>query len=208
MKPKTYLSVATALWFTLSSPAAILYVNLNNPTPGFPYTNWSTAAISIQAAVDAASANDLILVTNGVYQAGARAVYGMTNRVAVTQPVTVRSVNGPSVTIIKGYQVPGTTNGTAAVRCAYLTNGAVLAGFTLTNGATHTSGDTYKQQSGGGVWCEPLNATVSNCVLVGNSAYYGGGAYGGTLDNCMLTDRKSTRLNSSHLGISYAVFCL
>src|ERR1035441_508535 len=24
----------------------------------------------------------------------------------------------------------------------------------------------------------------------------------------MLTDRKSTRLNSSHLGISYAVFCL
>src|SRR5258705_8209625 len=26
--------------------------------------------------------------------------------------------------------------------------------------------------------------------------------------NCVNTDRKSTRLNSSHLGISYAVFCL
>src|ERR1035438_5464849 len=25
---------------------------------------------------------------------------------------------------------------------------------------------------------------------------------------CEFTDRKSTRLNSSHLGISYAVFCL
>src|SRR5258705_9259396 len=25
---------------------------------------------------------------------------------------------------------------------------------------------------------------------------------------CHFTDRKSTRLNSSHLGISYAVFCL
>src|SRR5437899_7571647 len=25
---------------------------------------------------------------------------------------------------------------------------------------------------------------------------------------CCATDRKSTRLNSSHLGISYAVFCL
>src|ERR1035441_1901270 len=25
---------------------------------------------------------------------------------------------------------------------------------------------------------------------------------------CLSTDRKSTRLNSSHLGISYAVFCL
>src|SRR5437899_9538493 len=28
------------------------------------------------------------------------------------------------------------------------------------------------------------------------------------LDLELLTDRKSTRLNSSHLGISYAVFCL
>src|ERR1035438_10606780 len=30
-----------------------------------------------------------------------------------------------------------------------------------------------------------------------------------TVDECMaIIDRKSTRLNSSHLGISYAVFCL
>src|ERR1039458_5246036 len=32
------------------------------------------------------------------------------------------------------------------------------------------------------------------------------GAWGGGL--CFDADRKSTRLNSSHLGISYAVFCL
>src|SRR5262245_64447502 len=30
----------------------------------------------------------------------------------------------------------------------------------------------------------------------------------GARDGDKLTDRKSTRLNSSHLGISYAVFCL
>src|SRR5437899_12809004 len=30
----------------------------------------------------------------------------------------------------------------------------------------------------------------------------------GSGDNKPLLDRKSTRLNSSHLGISYAVFCL
>src|SRR3712207_7469947 len=30
----------------------------------------------------------------------------------------------------------------------------------------------------------------------------------GQFDECELTDRKSTRLNSSHANISYAVFCL
>src|SRR5258705_1007836 len=31
---------------------------------------------------------------------------------------------------------------------------------------------------------------------------------GGAIDRDRDSDRKSTRLNSSHLGISYAVFCL
>src|SRR5437899_5861581 len=34
------------------------------------------------------------------------------------------------------------------------------------------------------------------------------GAFHITLDDGTIADRKSTRLNSSHLGISYAVFCL
>src|ERR1039458_10570830 len=35
-----------------------------------------------------------------------------------------------------------------------------------------------------------------------------GQTYGTSLLWVLLLDRKSTRLNSSHLGISYAVFCL
>src|SRR5437899_6116291 len=35
-----------------------------------------------------------------------------------------------------------------------------------------------------------------------------GGKIGPTLARLAKRDRKSTRLNSSHLGISYAVFCL
>src|SRR5258707_477556 len=171
------------LMIGLRSFAVARYVNINNPAPVSPFTTWGTAATNIQTAIDAASAGDLILVTNGVYQTGGRtAGFSLTsNRVAVTKALTVQSVNGPSVTIIQGKQVAGTTNGAGAVRCAYLTNNSVLSGFTLTGGATQ-SGD-----NGGGAWCAANSAIISNCTVTGNAAdNSGGGAYSGTLYSCGL----------------------
>ncbi len=174
---------AAAVWLALvgtSALATVRYVDVNNAAPAPPYTTWASAARTIQQAIDVALAGDEIVVTNGVYQTGGRAVDGaMTNRVAVTKPLTVRSVNGPGVTVIAGQQVSATVAGDSAVRCVYLTNGAALTGFTLTNGVA---------DYGGGVWCASASAVVSNCVLSGNSATYnGGGANGGTLYNCTLS---------------------
>jgi parallel beta-helix repeat protein len=187
------LCAASGAW------AATNYVNINNRTPSAPYTNWSTAATNIQIAVDAASPGNVILVADGVYQTGGRFVNGaisilaISNRVAVTKPLTLLSVNGPGRTVILGRQVPETfydsgANGNGATRCVYLTNGAVLSGFTLINGATQTSFGDALLSSGGGVWCQSSNVVVTNCVIMGNTAYYsGGGAYSGTLNNCILS---------------------
>ena len=172
------LSVLAAACSTTS--ATTRYVDLNCPTPTPPYTNWSTAATTIQDAVDAVKGADLILVTNGVYASGGRSVLGMSNRVAVIGTgITLQSVNGPEQTMIQGCQVPGTTDGPGAVRCAYLDGKVVLSGFTLTNGATLASGDEYNLQSGGGIRAGSQSVVVTNCVMTGNSAsWYGGGVYG------------------------------
>lgn len=189
---------------TLSLPAATLHVDVNSPNPAPPYADWSTAATTIQHAIEAATDGDLILVTNGVYQTGGQVVneLGLTNRVAITKPVTVQSVNGPAATFIVGYQVPGTTNGDEAVRCIYLTNNAALSGFTLTQGATRASGDGLTEQCGGGIYSESTNCIITNCVISGNAANNaGGGASGGTFLNCSITGNVA---NGNGGGLSAA----
>jgi hypothetical protein len=195
MKTHTILVGIALANLVLNTPASGVsrYVDVNSANPTPPYTNWATAATNIQDAVDVAVAGDQVLVTNGVYQTGGRAIYGtMTNRVAVDNPIAIRSVNGPAFTTIQGYQVPGTTNGDGAIRCVYLAFGASLSGFALSQGATRSAGDQVNEQDGGGVWCASASAVVSNCVITGNAALsFGGGAYSGTLINCILTGNSA-----------------
>ncbi len=184
MKYLNYFTTCCARCFTAvlllagigNASPAVLYVDVNSLSPTPPFTNWTTAATIIQDAVDAAAAGDEIVVTNGVYAVGDRAVNGQTNRVVIDKSLTLRSANGPQFTVIDG----GQSN-----RCVYLTNGASLEGLTLTKGRA--------VNGGGGVFCLSTNALVSNCVISGNDsgwpayAGYGGGACFCTLNNCMLT---------------------
>ena len=97
----------------------MLYVSTRSATPVSPYTDWTTAAHTIQDAVDAAEEGQGVLVTNGVYAVGGRNA----GRVVVDKAITVLSVGGPKTTVIQGG--PG-------LRALYLGTNACLNGFTLT----------------------------------------------------------------------------
>ncbi len=192
----TYPNGISATTVIQVSIPKVLYVALSNQHPVAPYDTWAKAATTIQDAVDAATSGALILVTNGpgplyyqtngvsVYQTGGRVIRdSLMNRVAIDKPITVESVNGPSVTVIKG--VPAFNS--SAVRGVYMTNGAALIGFTITGGGTLSGGDITNDDSGGGIWCESSDAIISNCIICGNVASRNGSAtYGGTYYSCTL----------------------
>lgn len=177
----------------LSPAATTLHVDINNAAPQSPYTDWSTAATNIQDAIEVAAAGDTILVTNGIYASGGKVMGNLTNRVVLDKALTVQSVNGSGVTIIQGAYDPTSTNGLAAVRCVWMTNNAVLSGFTLYGGATAAFASPQdNSMKGGGVWASSTSATVDHCLVVSNCASYaGGGAYQATLINCKVATNCS-----------------
>jgi predicted outer membrane repeat protein len=157
-----------------------------------PYTNWATAATTIQVAVDFASAGELILVGDGIYNSGTTLTPGGTtsNRVVVNKAVIVQSANGPANCVVVGHKI----NNSYAVRCAYVGNSAQLIGLTLSNGFA-PSWPTLVESSGAGVFIAPP-AVVSNCIITCcESRGKGGGAClngGGLLTHCTLTTNTST----------------
>ncbi len=173
-------SVTSAVATLTLSTSTLTYVWTNSPNPTPPYTDWSTAAHSIQDAINAVGAGSEIVVTNGVYGGG----------ISVGKPVALVSVNGPQFTVVNG--------GGALLSCVTLTDGSSLTGFTLTGGYGYY---------GGGISCSTTNAFVTNCVLVNNRAQQtGGGAYGGTLCNCTLTGNIATN-GSGGAGSSTLINC-
>ena len=152
------------------------FVNPNNPSPAFPYSSWVNAATNIQDAINAAVAGNTVLVTNGVYGVGTTPDdQAYDNRVLINKAITVRSVNGPSFTTIIGG---------SSIRCVWMTNGALLAGFTLTNGNVTSFG--------GGVYAASSQVVISNCWITGSRGINAGGVYRGTLYDCTLTNNYAT----------------
>jgi hypothetical protein len=114
------LGVVVALWIAgvaWSEAALTTHVSTNSLSDG-PGTAWSNAFWTIQGAVDAASCDDTVVVTNGTYL--------LSSEIVVSNAITVTSVNGCDVTIV---DAQGTH------RCFNLSNSAcALSGCTIRNG--------------------------------------------------------------------------
>ena len=234
---------------TCAANPATWYVSTNgNDTAAG--TSWETAKQTIQAAIDSAPVGSEIIVTNGVYapitttnQAitirsveGAAVTIidgGETNRcatlggsndsapigseVVVTNGsfvsrttnnlvitnlhITIRSVKGVTVTFING----GDTNGVASLGGSNDGNGVkwvsptntILTGFTLKNGhATNTNVKVMRDYGGGS-----FGGTLNDCILTSHVAGFGGGSYLSTLNGCTLVGNTANQFGGgSYLG--------
>jgi len=196
----------------LCAGAATHYVDAQNGAgAAVPFTNWATAAVRIQDAVDVASAGAFILVNTGVYASGVQFTPGfaLANRLVVTNALTIASVGGPAVTAIAGTRDASSLLGLGsnAVRGVYLAGGAFLTGFSISNGATFgvgtNTGHSFLERSGGGVFLD--NAGISNCIIANNAAdYYGGGVCGSNGVVVCAAQISSNWAHASGGGIAWA----
>ena len=87
-------------------------------------------------------------------------------------------------------------NGNAKSRVFHISSGTTvtISGLTITNG--NANGQSYPDDSGGGVYNDHANGTLSNCTITNNQAVtFGGGIYNDhsslTLDGCAVSGNFS-----------------
>lgn len=163
------------------------------------------AVKTLQVAVDRALPGDTVRALPGVYDAGARVSPGgtLTNRLVITNAITVCSLEGPEKTFITGARSQDAGGcGPDAIRCVYL-SGGTLQGFTLTGGATDLYDGLSREDFGGGVQATVIPAGVLiDCVISNNLARNrGAGSSLAVLHRCRVTGNVIVDSNGSGAGI-------
>ena len=141
-------------------------------TATYPYTNWATAALFIQDAVDASSDGDTVQLRE--------ATYALNETILVTNAITVQGGRA------RGDFIVDCQN---QVRGFYLSNDCcVISGLNIRNGMVESGVDAF----GGGIYCETNSCVVTNCWIENCFAFAGGGGcYQGTLFDCLLIDNET-----------------
>ncbi len=148
------LACFLGLAFVCPASAATRYVDVSNATPAAPYASWADASTNIQAAIEAATSGDEILVAPGIYY-----LRGDTIHIPYEKTLTLRSTHRREAIL----DAEGLCQGLSI----YGTN-SLVEGFTIRNGG----GAGIVE--GGGVRIGE-SSTLRDCLVVNNQAYNGGG---------------------------------
>ena len=143
-------------------------------------SSWTTAKKTIQAGVDAQNIyGGRVLIDASTY--------------AITEPITINKavyLKGDNDDIIGTLTIPVIDAG-GSNRCFNLGySSSVLENLVIQNGAASILG--YSNNEGGGIYCQNGAPRITYSTITGCTAYYGGGVYKGTLENCTLADNTAT----------------
>jgi len=178
--------IGLVLGFGGLAQARTIYVDIASSTSTSPYTNgWSSAAHTIQSALDVAVDGDEVILAAGTYTPSATLV--------VTNDIYIRglilTLESAPCFVIDGQNTHRVFDlGTNAVQ---------LIGLTIQNGTT--SGN------GGGISCADNTPFVWNCIISGNEN--GGGMYKGSANGCIFTNNASSYGGGANLTeVEYCLF--
>jgi parallel beta-helix repeat protein len=139
---------------------------------------------TIQAAIDAAAAGDVVIVAPGTYTGE-----GNINISFGSRAITVRSIDPNDPKIVSSTIID--CNYISDSRGFSFSNGedanSVLAGLTITHGRAF---------SGAAISCESADPTIANCTIIGNGAPHDGAIYlydsNSTIANCLITGNRGS----------------
>jgi len=190
------------------------YVNANRPDDSGTGFTPETAKKTFKAVFENCDvrAYDCVHAAEGVYRDGEMDKDPVTfTRVVVKENVTVVADGDVEKTIIQGrastLDPDAVGRGTNAVRCAFLTTGSVLKGFTITGGRTAGDGASNMANNGGGVYSESAQSLVVDCIISNNAASRGGGCHYGRYVNCRFFDNWALK-NRAAASQAYLYGCV
>jgi hypothetical protein len=161
------IALTCSLTLVSQSQALSRFVSLTgSATP--PYTNLTMAARDIQTALNAAQADDTVWVAAGTYL--------LTNEIVITKRLHLRALFPRYAILDAQYK--------SRVISVNSTN-STISGLVVKNG--------FDSPAGGGLLV-PYANTISNCVVVSNTAFSGGGIYiegASKVVNCIIEHNES-----------------
>lgn len=189
------LVAVTVACLSVCASAGEIFVDAKNGKDGEGRGSESAPYLSIQAAVNAAKANDIITLFPGDYTNGVtmtKVLIDSKNRVVIDKKLTIRSKEGRKsrdvTRIVGAWDADESSDrpygmGPNAVRCVWVTpdaNGVRFEGLTFMRGSTPYETDFKNDSSGGGImFYNNSYGTIVDCAFIECQAGRGGGLFCG-----------------------------